>query len=88
MRRKLKLAVVLLFLVYLMVNNAVPVSLPKQSENGYANENEMIKGVWVSTVFGLDYPKRPTTDAKALSAGLDEIIKNVKEMGFNTIFSR
>ena len=86
MRRKLKLAVVLLFLVYLMVNNAVPVSLPKQSENGYANENEMIKGVWVSTVFGLDYPKQPTTDAKALSAGLDEIIKNVKEMGFNTIF--
>ena len=86
MRRKLKLAAVLLCLVYLMVTNTVPVYRQKSDSDGYAKENDFIKGVWVSTVFGLDYPKQPTENSGALKSGIDEIVKNVTEMGFNTIF--
>jgi len=86
MRRKLKLAAVLLCLVYLMVTNTIPTYIPNSNPDGFAKENDYIKGVWVSTIYGLDYPKVPSVDSSALKSGINEIVENVKEMGFNTIF--
>lgn len=87
MRRKFKLAVVLLAIVYLMVTNTIPTSTSLPGESGFAAiENEEMKAVWVSTVFGLDFPKSPTVDPASLKAELDKIISNTKNMGFNTIF--
>ena len=88
MRRKLKLAIVLLCLVYFMIANGIPSYVPKSNSNGFAKENESdyIKGVWVSTIYGLDYPNVPSVDSAALKSGINEIVENVKEMGFNTIF--
>ena len=43
------------------------------------------RAVWVSTIFHLDYPNSATTDASVLKDQADQIIKNCKEMGMNTI---
>ncbi len=50
-----------------------------------ASENSM-RGVWVSTVYGLDFPSAATTDSTRLKSDIDAIITNVKDAGFNTIF--
>lgn len=54
------------------------------SFNTYA-EKEM-RGVWVSTVYNLDFPSRPTTDAQQLRNETVEILDNCKAMGMNAVF--
>lgn len=51
----------------------------------YAEEREM-RGVWVSTVYGIDYPKETSDDFEVLAYQMDELIDNIKSAGFNTIF--
>lgn len=45
-----------------------------------------LKGVWVASVFGIDYPSKPTTDAGALRNEATAILDNIKDMGFNAVF--
>lgn len=47
---------------------------------------EPMHGVWVSTVYGLDFPSVATTDSSKLKADIDTIVKNSKDTGYNTIF--
>jgi len=51
-----------------------------------AAEKKPFKGVWVSTVYNLDYPSKPTTDATVLKAEADKILDNCKEMGMTAVF--
>ncbi len=48
--------------------------------------NEELRGIWVSTVSGIDFPKTPTTDSQSLKQELTAILDNCKTMGFNAIF--
>lgn len=48
-------------------------------------EDEM-RGVWVSAVWNLDFPRTPAQDAESLRAELTTLMDNVQKMGFNTIF--
>lgn len=52
--------------------------------NTYA-DNEM-RGMWISTVYNLDYPSTPTTDSEKLKKEADEILDSCKAMGINNIF--
>ena len=45
-----------------------------------------LRGVWVSTVYSLDYPSVKTVDCEVLKRDIDSIISNVKSMGMNAIF--
>ena len=45
-----------------------------------------MKGVWVATVDGLDYPKQRSTNPEILKQQADTIISNAKAFGMNTIF--
>ncbi len=45
-----------------------------------------MRGVWVSTVYGLDFPSSATTDSRKLKTEIDTIVANCKETGYNTIF--
>ena len=45
-----------------------------------------MKGIWVSTVYSLDYPASPTTDSSALKAQADRILDNSKAMGMTAVF--
>lgn len=50
-----------------------------------AKEPEM-RGVWVSSVYNLDYPSKPGLSAAQLAAEADVIIENAVAWGLNTIF--
>lgn len=44
-----------------------------------------MKGVWVSTVSNLDYPKEPTESSETLKAEAITILDNCKALGFNAV---
>lgn len=48
-------------------------------------DNEM-RGMWISTVYNLDYPSTPTTDSTKLKSEADEILDSCKAMGINNVF--
>lgn len=45
-----------------------------------------LEGVWVSTVYNLDYPSTPGLSASELAREADAIIENAKSWGLNAIF--
>ena len=45
-----------------------------------------MKGVWVATLFGLDYPTHSSTNPEILKEQADKIISNAKAFGMNAIF--
>jgi len=50
------------------------------------NAEEQMKGMWISTVYNLDYPSNPTTDSEQLKAEADKILNDCQNMGINNIF--
>nr|QGT51054.1 hypothetical protein Firmicute1046_1300 [uncultured Firmicutes bacterium] len=48
-------------------------------------EDEM-RGVWISAVWNLDFPRTSTSDAESLRAELTAVMDNIQKMGFNTVF--
>lgn len=62
----------------------------EKKENDYvatipSTEGE-VRGIWVASVLNLDYPIAPTDSEVELKNQADEILDNVKEWGFNTVF--
>lgn len=51
-----------------------------------AQVDASLKGVWVSTVYNLDYPSKGTVDSAILKKEADAILDHVKEMGLNAVF--
>jgi uncharacterized lipoprotein YddW (UPF0748 family)/N-acetylmuramoyl-L-alanine amidase len=49
-------------------------------------EKTDLRGVWVSTVLNIDYPKKATTDAAVLKSEALQILDNAKDMGMNAVF--
>jgi uncharacterized lipoprotein YddW (UPF0748 family) len=45
-----------------------------------------LKGLWVATVYGIDYPSSATQDAETLKADADRILATAKEAGMNAVF--
>lgn len=45
-----------------------------------------VRGVWIASVFNIDYPSAAGLDTAALQAEIDEIIRTCVETGLNTIF--
>ena len=45
-----------------------------------------MRGVWVSTVYNIDYPSAPGLSADTLKSEADTILDNVAAMGLNTVF--
>lgn len=45
-----------------------------------------MKGVWVATVYNLDYPSSPTTDMSILKNEIKTMLTNIYEMGYNAVF--
>lgn len=49
------------------------------------NNNEKFRGVWVSTVYNIDYPSKHTTNSSELKKDALEILDDCSSMGFNSI---
>ncbi len=45
-----------------------------------------MRGIWVSSVINLDYPKAPTASEQELKRQADEILDGAADLGFNTVF--
>ena len=56
--------------------------LPKES---FAAKPKDFRAVWVSSVYGLDYPKQATTEARELMAQADEILDGAKGLGMTAV---
>lgn len=55
------------------------------SGNGEAAVKDL-RGVWVSSVYNLDYPSSPTTSPSTLKSEADAILDQCVEMGMNAVF--
>ena len=53
---------------------------------GVSARDGELRGIWVSSVSGIDYPSAPTTDSQTLKNDLITILDNCKTMGFNAVF--
>ena len=66
---------------------ALPVLAVGEEETAtQSNTSGYFSAVWVSSVYNLDYPSTPTTDAAALKQEADAIIADVSDMGLTAIF--
>ena len=50
------------------------------------DEFDEFAGVWIASVFNIDYPSKADLSADELKAEIDSIVANAEEMGLNTIF--
>lgn len=76
MKRSFRLLALVLVCVLTLVTPAF--AAPSASEE--------MRGVWVSSVYNLDYPSSPTTDPDKLRAETDEILDNCVKWGLNAVF--
>lgn len=75
-------AICVLVGLFCVLGSALPKS---KGEKVLANDGE-IRGVWAATLYSMDYPKTPTSNAGELKAAAEGLVKNVKEHGFNNLF--
>lgn len=78
MKRSFRLLALVLACVLTLMTPAFAAGTPSAS-------GEM-RGVWVSSVYNLDYPSSPTTDPDKLKAEADEILDNCVKWGLNAVF--
>jgi len=45
-----------------------------------------IRGVWIASVYNINFPSAPDLSEDELKSELDEIVKNVEENGLNTVY--
>lgn len=77
MKHRLRAFALLLSLALLL--NLTALAAPAPSDTA-------MRGVWVSSVYNLDYPKTPGTDAASLRRQADAILDGAESMGLNAIF--
>lgn len=53
---------------------------------GGSNENEYLRGVWLSSVKNLDFPSKPGLSKKELERELDDVVSTCESGGINAIF--
>ena len=51
-----------------------------------SEERGELRGVWLATVFNIDYPSRATTDDSVLRNEAIQVLDNIQAMGFNAVF--
>lgn len=66
----------MLLLISMMIPFSFATEMPKEG----------MRGVWIATVYNIDYPSKSTLTTEQLKAEADEILNNVAEMGLNTVF--
>lgn len=60
--------------------------LPTASAANKPASKDGIRGVWVSSVFNIDYPTRQGMSVDELKSEADAILDNIASMGLNTVF--
>ena len=85
MKKRLKRVLLFIVSAALIVVPAPNFSLIAEAADYKIGDNEL-RGVWIASVFNIDFPSKPGLSAAQLKAELDDIVKVSKEAGLNTIF--
>ena len=72
--------------VIFLVNNDEQEKEPPRDTSSIMDNMEDINGVWIASVFNINYPSRADLSKAELKAELDGIVEKTKEAGLNTIF--
>ena len=83
MVKKLGLLLALSALFLLVSCGVAPLSNENNASN--VNSDREFRGVWVSTVFNLDYPSKPGLDEKTLKEEALFLLDKAQEMGINAV---
>ncbi len=59
--------------------------IPRDTSSIMDNKAD-INGVWIASVFNINYPSRADLDEDSLKAEIDKIVETTKNAGFNAIF--
>ena len=57
----------------------------KQSAEENKKDDDMFRGIWVSTVYNIDYPSKYTTKSEELKKDAVQILDDCSNMGFNAV---
>ncbi len=57
-----------------------------QSGTVLKDGNEEMRGVWIASVLNINFPSKSGLSEKNLKAEIEDIVKTVKDAGFNSIF--
>ncbi|SKC72095.1 glycoside hydrolase family 10 protein [Maledivibacter halophilus] len=95
-------SIIFLSIIFMLIvpvyalNNVGKTDMAKESYNEISadgniqnnnSQKKELRAIWVATIYGLDYPsKEAIKDVSLLKKEMIEIIDNVEEMGFNTIY--
>ncbi len=60
--------------------------LHENGSGGYENLTDEHRGVYIATVYNIDYPSKSGLDAETLAKELDDIVSTVKAIGANAIY--
>jgi uncharacterized lipoprotein YddW (UPF0748 family)/N-acetylmuramoyl-L-alanine amidase len=63
-----------------------PVALPAPTASGEEAEAPEFRGLWVASVYNLDYPSAAGMDADALKAEAVTLLDKASNIGFNAVF--
>lgn len=74
-----------LMVVILILSMACPAFAANDTLPGKTAKSDF-RGLWVSTVVNIDYPKKPTTDSETLKSEAIKILDLAKDTGFNAVF--
>ena len=77
---------VLVLGVVFIVNSNKPEPEPPKDTSSFMDEMDDINGVWIASVFNINYPSKADLDQSALKNELDSIVETTKSAGLNTIF--
>ncbi len=91
--RTLYLLLTLLFILtacertdYDMTNKPLQPSKPATSLTHIINPDSEVRGVWIASVYNIDYPSRADLTADQLKGEIDAILDTCQRAGLNTVF--
>lgn len=92
MLRKLRLTLILALVVtmgitgaYANTNSEVTSLVDSELTDDLEVDTQIMKGLWVASVYGIDYPSKATNDPDLLKKDADQIINTALEAGMNAI---
>ncbi len=83
MNRKI---LVIVLMMSLLMPTVTPLSASSYKQNVAYKKEQNFRGVWVASVFNIDFPTSPTTSVYSLKNQLDKIVEDASAMNYNAIF--
>ncbi len=71
--------------VIFLTGDKEPAEEPRDTSS-FMDGKDDINGVWIASVFNINYPSKADLDEASLKAELDSIVSTVKQSGLNTIY--